>query len=174
MRLAAALGVAALAVLVAGCGGGSATCMPDEGTGAVEQPASAGTAYLTGMSLTTSGCNDRATFTFARQTPGFRIEYTKAAEAQTEDASGRHIPVSGKAFLVVRLRGARTARTKADGSLTRTYHGPRRVIMEDGHHALEAVKTGDFESVVTWAIGLDGERPYMVSTTGRSIVIDFG
>ena len=133
-----------------------------------------GTAYLTHVALTTSGCNDRVTFTFAGQTPGFRIEYAKAAEAQTEDASGRHIPVSGKAFLVVRLRGTRTARTKADGSLTRTYRGPARVTAQDAHHAREAVKTGDFESVVTWAIGLDGARPYIASTRGRSVVIDFG
>jgi hypothetical protein len=148
--------------------------MPDEGTGAVEEQGRAGTAYLTGASLATSGCNDRVTFTFARQTPGFRIEYAKAAVAQTEDASGRHVPVSGKAFLVVRLRDTRTARANADGSITSTYHGPRRLIPPDSHHTREAVKTGDFESVVTWAIGLDDQRPYEASTTPHSLVIVFG
>jgi hypothetical protein len=174
MKTSAAIATAALAVLAAGCGSATKTCLPDEGIGAVEEPAGAATAYLTGVSVTRSGCNDRVTFTFARRSPGFRVEYRRRAEAQTEDASGRHIPFAGTKFLVVRLENTRTARTNSDGSITRTYTGPRRIAPDDPHHALEAVKTGDFEAVVTWAIGLDGRRPYMVSTTPHSIVVVFG
>jgi hypothetical protein len=174
MKTWAAIATAVLAVLATGCGSAGKTCLPDEGVGAVEEPTAAVTAYLTGVSVTRSGCNDRVTFTFARRAPGFRVEYRRRAEAQTEDASGRRIPVAGTKFLVVRLENTRTARTNADGAITRTYAGPRRIAPGDAHHALEAVKTGDFEAVVTWAIGLDGKRPYTVSTAPHSIVVVFG
>jgi hypothetical protein len=140
----------------------------------VQHTGNAGTAYLTGVSVARADCADRVTFTFARRLPAYRIEYRTAAEAQTEDASGRHIPVAGGAFLVVRLRDAQTARASADGSITRTYAGPRRIVGHGTHHTRETVKTGDFEAVVTWAIGVDGKRPFAVSTSGRSIVVDVG
>jgi hypothetical protein len=168
------LGTAAVAVLAAGCGGGAETCVQGAGTGPVQQTGTAGTAYLTGLSVARAGCADRVTFTFAKSVPGYRVEYRPAAEAQTEDASGRHIPVAGNAFLVVRLASAQTARATADGSLTHTYTGPRRVPGRSAQHAQEAVKTGDFEGVITWAIGLDGKRPFAVSTSGRSLVVDVG
>jgi hypothetical protein len=168
------LGTAAVALLAAGCGGGSKVCVQGAGTGPVQQAASAGTAYLTGVSVTRSDCADRVTFTFATRVPGYRVEYRPAAEAQTEDASGRHVPIAGSVFLVVRLADARTARAGSDGSLTQTYSGPRRVRGEGSHHTREAVKTGDFEAVVTWAIGLDGKRPFAVSTSGRWLVVDVG
>jgi hypothetical protein len=174
MKVVVVAGAAALAVVAAGCGGGSKTCVQGAGTGPVQQTATADTAYLTGVSVARADCADRVTFTFARNVPGYGIEYRPADEAQTEDASGRHIPVAGKAYLVVRLAGAQTARANADGSLTRTYTGPRRVTGRNAHHAREAVQTGDFESVVTWAIGLDGKRPFAVSTSGRSLVVDVG
>jgi hypothetical protein len=165
---------AGLAVLAAGCGSGSKACVQGAGTAPVQQAANAGTAYLTDVSVARAGCADLVTFTFAKTVPGYRVEYRTAGDAQTEDASGRHIPVAGNAFLVVRLADAQTARANANGSLTRTYTGPRRVSGQGSQHAQEAVKTGDFEAVVTWAIGLDGKRPFAVSTSGRSLVVDVG
>jgi hypothetical protein len=174
MRLLAALAAAAVAGLAAGCGGGSTDCLQSAGTGLVRQAANAGTAYLTGISVAQADCADRVTFTFAGRVPGYRIEYRPAAEAQTEDASGRHVPVAGNAFLVVRLADAQTARANADGSLGRTYTGPGRVRASGTHHLREVVKTGDFEAVITWTIGVDGKRPFAVSASGRSLVVDVG
>jgi hypothetical protein len=34
------------------------------------------------------------------------------------------------------------------------------------------VKTGDFEAVVTWAIGLSEERPFRVTTSERTITVE--
>jgi hypothetical protein len=174
MKVGVVTAATALGVLAAGCGGGAKACVQGAGTGPLEQTSNAGTAYLTGVSVARSGCADRVTFTFAGSVPGYRVEYRPAREAQTEDASGRHVPVAGDAFLVVRLADARTARAHADGSLTPTYVGSRRVSGQGSHHAREAVKTGDFEAVVTWAIGLDGKRPFAVSTSGRSLAVDVG
>jgi hypothetical protein len=46
-----------------------------------------------------------------------------------------------------------------------TYKGPRRVGGDSTRHVREVVKTGDFESVRTWTIGLDDKRPFKVVTS---------
>ena len=53
-----------------------------------------------------------------------------------------------------------------------TYTGPRRLQPEDAEHVEEIVKTGDFEAVVTWAIGLAEERPFHVRTADRTISVE--
>ena len=167
--------VAALAgVLAAGCGSGEKPCLPNAGTGAVVQETSTGTAYLTGVSITPAGCSDRISFTFSGRIPGYRVEYRTAAQAQTEDASGRHVDIAGGSFLVVRLADAQTVRTHGDGSITPTYRGATRLPPNGAHHVREVVKTGDFEAVVTWVIGLDGKRPFAIETSGYKIVVDIG
>jgi hypothetical protein len=174
MKVALLGAAAAAALLAAGCGGGGKTCLPGAETTAVQQPTPKGTAYLNGVSVGTAGCADRVTFTFAGKLPGYHVEYLPAKQAQTEDASGRHIPVAGSAFLVLRLADAQTARSHADGSITQTYTGPRHVPATGAHHVRDVVKTGDFEAVVSWAIGLDGARPFTVRPSGRSLVVDVG
>ncbi len=48
---------------------------------------------------------------------------------------------------------------KIDGDqVTKTYTGPKRLPGTDP--VAEVVKTGDFEGVVTWVIGLDRELPF--------------
>jgi hypothetical protein len=166
-------GVAAAALAAAGCGdGGRRACLPDGGTAPVSSEQTAGTEYLTGVSAARRGCADRIELRFADAVPGYRVEYLPAAQAKTEDASGRHVAIPGSAFLVVRLTGAATART--DGAaVSPTYSGPRRIAV-DGHHARALVKTGDFEAVVTWVAGLDAKRPFAVSETDTSLVVEVG
>ena len=136
--------------------------------------ADTGTAYLTAVSVAGAGCADRVAFTFSGRLPGYRVEYRTAAQAQIQDASGLHVDVAGGAFLVVRLADAQTARAHADGSIAPTYDGPRRLPATDTRHVQEVVKTGDFEAVVTWAIGLDDSRPFDVLASGRRIVVEIG
>jgi hypothetical protein len=174
-RLLAAAAVSTVAVAAAGCGRSGGVCLG----GAGSEPRSAdaatpATAYLTAVAVTRAGCADRVAFRFAAgEGPGYRVEYRPAAAARTEDASGRRIAVDGKAFLVVRLAGAATARS--DGaSLTRTYAGSRRLAADGARHVRELVETGDFEAVVTWAIGLDERRPFTVTASGSSLVIEIG
>ena len=171
---AAWVAVALPAVLAAGCGSGAKPCMPDAGTSPVARATSTGSAYLTAVSVARAGCADRVSFAFSGRLPGYRVEYRTAAQAQTEDASGRHVDVAGSAFLVVRLADAGTARSHADGSITPTYRGSRRLPPNGARHVREVVKTGDFEAVVTWAIGLDGRRPFDVQASGRRIVVEIG
>ena len=160
------------ALALPACGGGDRRLCPG-GTEAVQRDVAAGTRYLADVAVVRSACGDRVRFAFERGVPGYRVEYRSAARAQTEDASGRHLPVAGSAFLVVRLADAATARS--DGAtLTRTYEGARRLRPGAASHVREVVKTGDFEAVVTWAIGLDGRRPFAVSQSGDTLTVEIG
>jgi hypothetical protein len=172
-------------LLVAGCGGsttstattqaaGSTTteaCPPTAGAGTGPQSSSANpsqTLLLTAVKVDSDTCADRAIFDFrpdGAEKPGYRVVYRPADEAQTEDASGRHIPVAGKAFLVVRFEPAATA-DLSGAQLERTYTGPRRVRPAGTRFVRELVKTGDFEAVLTWTIGLSERRPFTVTSSG--------
>ncbi len=165
--------VGALALAASGCGSGGSHCVRPDGMRPLQRDGSQATRYLTGVRVTTTACVDRVEFAFEHGVPGYRVVYASAAQAQTEDASGRHIPVAGAVFLVVRLSPAATARS--DGStLTRTYDGPGRLPAADARHVRELVKTGDFEAVVTWAVGLDEERPFTVSAGGDTLAVEIG
>ena len=167
-------GALAAALLAAGCGGGksaqkASTCGPVEGaaTSARSSAAPEPIFLLTDVRPAAEKCVDRISFDFRPDrmaAPGYHVEYRPAGEAQVEDASGRHIDVDGSAFLVVRLAPAATANLSGS-KLKFTYTGPRRLRPERTRFVREVVKTGDFESVVTWAIGLREERPFRVETS---------
>ena len=78
------------------------------------------------------------------------------------------------AFLVVKLMPAMTAKIDGD-QVTKTYTGPSRVKSDVPSFIQEIVKTGDFESTVTWVIGLDREAAVQERTralAGLEIAID--
>jgi hypothetical protein len=54
--------------------------------------------------------------------------------------------------------------------VTKTYTGPNRIPGEAP--ITEVVKTGDFESVVTWVIGLDRVRPFLVTASDGVLFVD--
>src|SRR5207247_9726990 len=101
------------------------------------------------------------------------IEYKPADEAQTEDASGNHIPIAGRAFLVVRFEPAATADTSG-GTLDRTYTGPRTISPEGMHWVRQVSKTGDIEPVLTWARGLAEKRAFKVTGAPSRLTIELG
>ena len=162
-----------LVLTASGCGGGGTSCPGNGRTQPVQRPVPRGTRYLTDVTITSTTCTDRVEFSFEHGVPGYRIAYTGAALAQSEDASGRHIPVAGRAFLVVHLADAATARSSSSG-ISRTYSGPRRLPAPNAKYVREVVKTGEFEAVVTWAIGLDERRPFTVSRSRSSLAVDIG
>jgi len=59
--------------------------------------------------------------------------------------------------------------------LVRTYTGPKRIAAPENAHSLrEVVKSGDFEAVLTWVIGLDDRRPFAVTRSADGIVVTIG
>jgi len=187
----------ATVLLLAGCGSGNgsgeqaepsttatattADCgvILGEPTQKLERPAPASVAaiFLTDVQVVADACADHVEFTFrdhGSALPGYTVSYEPGSSAKVEDASGRHIEVAGTAFLVVRLMNVMTAEISGE-DVTPTYTGPRRIPGDEIRFVREVVKTGDFEAVVTWVIGVNGKRPFFAATAGGSrLVIDVG
>jgi len=169
--------VAAVAVLAGGCGGnggGSASDCPPAGVGTeARQTDAAGTdiTYLTALMVEPATCGDRVVFEFRDRIPRAKVEYRPREDALVEDGSGDAVDAEGEAFLVVRLEPAATAESDGD-ELEFTYTGPRRLEPEGAEFVREVVKTGDFEAVVTWVIGVTEERPFRVTSSGTGITVE--
>jgi hypothetical protein len=177
--------VAASALLLAGCGGGgqssddsSACDAASAGTSARHGAGSADLTFLTGVEVEPEKCLDRLVFAFRPDSPSppaFRVSYQPASTALVEDGSGNPISSAGSAYLVVRLEPAATAEASGDG-LDFTYTGPRRLAPTGTRFVRDVVRSGDFEAVVTWVVGVTEERPFSVSTSTSPprVVVDVG
>ncbi len=159
----------------------STTSCPSFGGGTATQSSAAKpskTMLLTAVQASSDGCTDRIVFTFrpaAGQQPGYTVGYRTAEEAQTQDASGKFIPIAGKSFLVIRFEPAATA-DLTGATPVFTYTGPWKFTPSGTRYTRELAKTGDFEAVLTWGIGLSEERPFTVSSSGSpaSVTIEIG
>jgi hypothetical protein len=149
-------------------------CMPSRGASTSPQKSSnenRETMYLTNVTPGADRCTAKVVFGFEEQAPGpgFEVSYQPADTAKIEDGSGNLIDIDGDAFLVVKLNPAMTA--KIDGEqVTKTYTGPRRLPGTDP--ITEVVKTGDFEGVVTWVIGLDSKRSFTTHASDSALVVE--
>jgi len=129
------------------------------------------TMYLTDVTAASEDCSDKVVFDFEKQEPGpgFQVSYQPASTAKVEDGSGAPVEIEGNAFLVAKLTPAMTAKIDGD-QVTKTYTGPNRL---SGQAPIsEVVKTGDFEGVVTWVIGLDRVRPFLVTASDGILFVD--
>jgi hypothetical protein len=88
--------------------------------------------------------------------PGWWVRYEPAP--LTDDPRGEPVDVAGSAFIVVTVESWMT-NMEGEG-----YHGPTRITPTNVTHIKELVMLGDFEGVTLWAIGLDQQRPFEVST----------
>ena len=95
----------------------------------------------------------------ALEPPKCTIVYT--APPFSMDGSGAPVTVSGSAFIRLRCEPA-YGYDFASGQPT--YTGPKRITATGTKHVKELVQTGDFEGVLSWVIGLDGERPLSAAT----------
>lgn len=179
------VGLIAFTLLLAGCGssenqsGGSTDCSPLSG-GATTPRVSPEievreTMYLTDVNVFALDCLDRVQFAFleAAPGPGYNVSYEPAATAKLEDGSGNPVEIDGSAFLVVRMSPAMTAEIVGE-EVKPTYRGPRRITPDGARSVRALVKTGDFEAMVTWVIGLDEERPFTVTTSPSELVVELG
>jgi hypothetical protein len=108
---------------------------------------------------------DRLVFEFSGPPPSRqRVRYVNRLIA---DASGRPVPIAGRAILVASFFPA-TARGRAD-SVT----GPERVAFALPN-VMTVVRAGDFESVLSYGVGLAKRTTFRVFTLTRPsrVVID--
>jgi hypothetical protein len=113
-------------------------------------------------------------FEFRNALPGYRIEYVDPP--LREDGSGADIAVAGDAFVLVRMEPASGFDLSVpEGELV--YKGPRRIDATDAGASVmrEVVRTGDFEAVLSWAVGLSDRVDFRVLELDSPprLVVDF-
>ncbi len=117
---------------------------------------------------------DRVVFQFRNALPGYQVEYVQPP--LHEDGSGNIVDVEGKAFVVVRMNPA-SGFDQETGEGQLVYEGPRRVgdARTGTSTVREVVRTGDFEAVLTWAVGLGDRVDFRVLTLDGPprLVVDF-
>jgi hypothetical protein len=150
---------------------------PLEGAGTepvVAEPQSASTALLERVALGRHEGYDRVVFEFRNVVPGYRVEYVEPPIR--EDGSGALVTVAGTAFVVVRMEPASGFDLEVpEGELV--YTGPRRISGADSGTSVvrEVVRTGDFEAVLSWAVGLSDRVDFRVRALEGPprLVVDF-
>lgn len=132
-------------------------------------------AHLTDLRVAGHPGYDRIAFEFRQPVPGYTVKYID--RPITEDGSGNEVAIDGGAVLEVRFEPASTFDMEAGSSGQSTYDGPRRVKAGDSRAVTEVVRTGDFEAVLTWVVGVDRTRPFKVTVTASPkhvLIIDIG
>ena len=146
---------AVVVALVAGCGGSHDASVPT-------------VALLTRVVV--DGTSAR--FEFKSPPELVRVHF-RPRSGIAEAGSGRRVALRGNAFLVVSFSPAATATATAT-KVTFSYTGPKRVQPSSSGPVQEAVKIGDFEAQLDWAIGLDRRRAPKVSRDGSAVTLTFG
>jgi hypothetical protein len=147
-----------------------ADTVPVEGSGEAPE-----TALLTNVRVGRHEGFDRVVFEFRNALPGYRVEYVEGP--LREDGSGNPVELEGSAYLVVRMEPASGFDLSVpEGELV--YVGPRVLSGAEAGAVtvVEVARTGDFEGVLTWAIGVHGRTPFVVTTLDDPdrLAIDFG
>jgi hypothetical protein len=106
---------------------------------------------------------DTITLTFDQGTPAFEVK-TQAGTHFMQDPSGKPIDLAGSAGASIVLRGFR-------GDMS-NYTGPVSII-SSGPRLLQVYEIGDFEGVVTWAVGLSGAGCADVTAAGSIMTFHF-
>lgn len=134
------------------------------------EPDETGTARLVAVRVGEQEGFTRFVLEFEGETrPGYDVRWVGGPIA--EDASGDPVAVEGGAFLQVVVQPA--SGFDLDAGVP-TYDGPDRLAGPEGGAILEAVRTGDFEAVLTWVLGAEERVPFAVSTLGSPsrVVVD--
>ena len=117
---------------------------------------------------------DRVVFGFRNALPGYRVEYVKPP--LYEDGSGDPVDVAGSAVVAVRMEPSSGFDAETGGGEI-VYEGPRRISGSQAGTSTvrEVVRTGDFEAVLSWAVGLGDHVEFRVLTLEKPprLVVDF-
>ena len=102
---------------------------------------------------------DRVVFEFEGAVPAYVVQYVPLP--RRADPSDLPVALEGDHAIGVRMEPAASYDPSSD-PLRLTYLGPTRITTSLST-VLEVVKTGDFEAVLNWAIGVDGKQPFKVT-----------
>lgn len=144
------------------------------GTEPVEATASAspplGGALLVNVRVGEHSSFDRITFEFEEGLPGYTVQYVDVPIVA--DPSGMEVALGGSAFIEVRMEPA-AAHDPNTGDAT--YTGATE-LKPNLVSLVEAERTGDFEAVLTWVLGVTEKTDFRVLTLQDPprLVVDIG
>ena len=126
------------------------------------------TSHLVAVRVARQEGADRVVFEFSEPVPGYRVAYMPKPIVGT---SGKELPLAGSAALVVHMEQGSGFNLDTG---TPTYSGPQRLAAPGTRAVTEVAQVEDFEAALNWAIGLNGEVPFRVSTLASPprIVVD--
>ena len=177
---------AILAAAMAGCGSGTRSGSPTttvaptttmagcprfgSTTSTSGQPPGtpSGLVLLRNVQVQASACVDEVSFLFSKGTPAWSAGYQDGPLSL--DPSGQPAPVTGAAHLVIRFEHA----SGTDLSVNppqQAYDGPTEMAPGAPSGLAGLRRLGDFEGVVTWALGLPERRPFEVDGRGDHLVV---
>jgi hypothetical protein len=121
------------------------------------------TALLERIALGRHEGYDRVVFQFRNDLPGYRVEYVQPP--LKEDGSGNPVSIDGNAVVLVRMEPA-SGFDLNTGEGVLVYKGPKRIEGSSAGTTVikELARTGDFEAVLSWAIGLSDKVDFRVTT----------
>ena len=149
--------------------------LPGAGTTPVKADAAGSeTALLERIALGRHESYDRVVFQFKNDLPGYRVEYVQPP--LKEDGSGNPVSIDGNAVVVVRMEPA-SGFDLNTGEGVLVYKGPKRIEGSSAGTSVvkELARTGDFEAVLSWAIGLSDKVDFRVTTATSPdrLIVDF-
>ena len=113
-------------------------------------------------------------FQFKNALPGYRVEYVQPP--LKEDGSGNPVSIDGNAVVVVRMEPA-SGFDLNTGEGVLVYKGPKWIEGSSAGTSVvkELARTGDFEAVLSWAIGLSDKVDFRVTTATSPdrLIVDF-
>lgn len=149
----------------------AAGCTPFGSTGSTSgRPAAtaSGTVLLRNIQVQASTCVDEVSFLFWKGTPPWTAGYEEGPLSL--DPSGQTAVVPGAAHLVIRFQQA----SGTDLSVNpprQSYDGPTVMTPGAPSGVAGVRRLGDFEAVLSWAVGLADRRPFEVVTRGDQLVL---
>ncbi|HYX44962.1 MAG TPA: peptidoglycan-binding domain-containing protein [Acidimicrobiales bacterium] len=138
------------------------SAMPPAGSGTTAVTGrGTGFGLLTAVRLGAHSGFDRVVFEFRAALPGYDVRYVEPPIVA--DGSGEPVPVDGSAFLQVRMEPASGFDLDAGVPV---FTGPDQIDGASAGTAVvrEAVRTGDFEAVLTWVVGVGSRAGFRVTT----------